>query len=392
MSDYLTDSGPGSLWTEAWHNRSLLFQHRYKTRSMGRNDNDKSFLGKLSRFQGKLEDGVNRRMEHNDQPKQPELDDSMEKMHVNSDAVSQTLYHNNFTQSFPHENTKYTANQNLQYSSQPLHQTSYVPNRSSRQSIGREVTPTFASSSQSEPPSYFTTSFASLSLHMTDRIRLLDFPQEIVDLVRNVLQRNWQRGIQQECVYYGSYEFKLYGRPWSISMDVQQAIDARRLIRHLFAALYDVGWILALSTDVSRKQADKDTLIFRHQTPAPAKCEWMSIDFARGDRIRIMDAPQSVLDAVNTQLQPAIQEHVRPKVIGMWELKLHGYPWRAVGGETMNARRTLLQLFMVLERFGFTVYASIDQESTTQDNSSEADTWHCLRPIGWAPGAPVYHG
>src|SRR6516164_6466171 len=69
------------------------------------------------------------------------------------------------------------------------------------------------------PPAYvessFKTSFASISLHRTDRIRLLQFPPEDITAIRNVMKENWIDGIQDERTYAKSHEFKCLGNPWS---------------------------------------------------------------------------------------------------------------------------------------------------------------------------------
>lgn len=49
---------------------------------------------------------------------------------------------------------------------------------------------------------------------MTDRLRLIRFPQAIIGVVRQALLSSWPRGLQNERYYAGAYEFKLRGNPW----------------------------------------------------------------------------------------------------------------------------------------------------------------------------------
>lgn len=237
----------------------------------------------------------------------------------------------------------------------------------------------------------FRTAFASLSLHMWDRMRLLNFPPHIVDLVRDIIRRTWPGGVQDQRPYAGSFEFKLTGYPWRGHSE--EGMHARRLVRTILAELFAQGWVLAFSTDVSKKQNDIDTMLFRYQDPAPAPCEWMSISFSRSDRLRLIDAPQDMIANVVQLLQSATQKQEPFYMPGIFELKLWGNPWWATGEETMDARRLLLQLVQCLEEHGFTVYASIDQKSGAggDNGGRETDTWHCCRRIGWVPGEPVFH-
>jgi hypothetical protein len=140
-----------------------------------------------------------------------------------------------------------------------------------------------ASSSQA-----FQTRFASVSMHMEDRLRFLHFPDETFNICRQVVHTAWKRGIQDEREYGGSMEIKLYGHPWRGAGD--ESVDARRLICAILGALHGQGWVLTLSTDISKKNWDKDTLLFRHQVPSPAECEWCCIGFSKTDRIKFIDS------------------------------------------------------------------------------------------------------
>lgn len=246
-----------------------------------------------------------------------------------------------------------------------------------------------ASSSYAPAPPPFQTRFASLSLHMEDRLRFLRFPPQIVDQCRNTVLRAWPLGIQEERPYENSHEIKMEGYPWRGLG--KESHNARRLVYALLATLHSYGWVLTLNTDISKTSWDKDTLVFRHQTPAPAPCDWCSIAFSKMDRLRFIDAPVQLYQSLPSRLGPQwikSQEELAP---GVWEMKLHGYPWAATGTETMRVRELLLVLVETLEEEGWSVYASIDQKASGGEQRSEADTWYLCRPKGWVRGAPVYH-
>lgn len=133
----------------------------------------------------------------------------------------------------------------------------------------------------------FHTRFASLSLHMTDRLRFLRFPPEVFQACYQAVALSWKRGIQASRPYGISHELKLYGNPWSGQSE--QNVAARRLMCALLERLHTLGWVMTLSTDISKKSTDKDALLFRYQNPPPAACEWASIGFSKWDRIRFID-------------------------------------------------------------------------------------------------------
>ncbi|KAF2794556.1 hypothetical protein K505DRAFT_241875, partial [Melanomma pulvis-pyrius CBS 109.77] len=250
----------------------------------------------------------------------------------------------------------------------------------------------------------FRTHFASMSLHTSDRIRLLRFPSTILPLVRATIVSAWPRGIQSENNVCGAHEFKMKGNPWGIFNgemkalkgafeDVgDQMIYARRLMCCLLAALHTEGWVLMVSTDISKMQWDTDTLIFRHQSPAPAPCEWFSVAFSSHNKIRFVDAPRDICMKIVERLgrrkvEVKCKEH---KVEGCYEVKMSGLGWGLVSNEMMATRDMLLDMLECFEEGGWTVYASVDQKVGSQ-GEGETDTWHCCRPMGWTSGAPVYH-
>jgi len=253
-----------------------------------------------------------------------------------------------------------------------------------------KVTQDFSSSQPSPLYTSLRSTFASVSLHRTDRLRFLGFPPTIIDSMRRVIITNWPRGIQAERPYEGSTEFKLSGNPWTSNL-AAEAMSARRMMTQILAALASQGWMLALSTDISRKSTDKDTLLFRHNGTIPAPMEWLTISFSKQDRLRFVDAPEDVIRTACTAFSRMTQNTGPLAERGVFELKFAGNPWRASGGETMDARKILLVLMELLEAHGFTVYGSIDQKATASENVGETDTWHVCRQVGWNPSMPVYH-
>lgn len=233
--------------------------------------------------------------------------------------------------------------------------------------------PAYTSASSYQAPQPFQTHFASMSMHSADDLRFLRFPPQVVDQCRHTVLNVWRGGIQKEGMYGNSQEFKLSGYPWAGSGS--GAMDARRLIAALLGTLHSMGWVLTLNTDVSKSLNDKDTLLFRYQSPAPAPCDWCSISFSRSDRIRLIDISPEVCQTLPARLGQEWVSKVSEYGPGIQEIKFHGYPWAAGGKETMRVRELLLTMLGVLEEEGWMVYASIDQSASGgSQNASETET------------------
>jgi len=248
-------------------------------------------------------------------------------------------------------------------------------------------------SSQPSPdnPPAFQSTFASLSLHRADTIRFLRFSQQDIETLRMVVHASWPKGIQEERIYGGSHEIKLAGYPWGEGYS-GNGVRAQILMQEVLACLYSMGWMLHVSTDISRKQWDKDTMVFRKQaTPPPG--EWFSISFHRADRLRLGGASGATITSFRSILQNMHKlqsEEWKDQSLNAYEFKVLGNPWLASGEETMETRMLILRMLEALERDGWSLYASVDQ-SISSKNSSSADTWYCVRDKSWAPGALVFH-
>ncbi|KAK8026802.1 hypothetical protein PG991_003858 [Apiospora marii] len=224
-------------------------------------------------------------------------------------------------------------------------------------------------------------------------IRLLKFPENVKNAIRQIIASSGHTSVQDErASYHGSYEFKMNGNPWRASGN--DAVHSRRLMNRIVGDLFNMGWLLSLSTDISKNAEDLDTLIFRYHLPPPPPCEWLAVAFSSGDKLRLIGAPADLRDAVVAAMQRAkkLQAHRPHAYVGdCYELKMWGYPFRSSGSDSMGARALVLDFLSVLEGQGWSVYASIGQKKHNEDNNNNNDTWHCCRRLDWSPGLPVYH-
>jgi hypothetical protein len=160
-----------------------------------------------------------------------------------------------------------------------------------------------------------------LSLHASDKIRMLRFPESEVRLVRSTITRTWPRGLDVQRPYSGSEEFKLRGYPWQGTGD--DAVHSRRMLAGVLSGLYAAGWLLYISTDVSKRVLDKDSLLFRHCGPDHAlpQSEWFAMSFSRSDRIRLIDAPKDVVGEVVACCKKMTQSHGPYSMPNVYELR-----------------------------------------------------------------------
>ena len=242
------------------------------------------------------------------------------------------------------------------------------------------------------PPAYsaLKTTFASISLHEGDYLRLLQFPQKDIDALRGVIKQSWPKGIQKEQLRYNScFEFKLRGEPWNGSnWTGQESIPSRILMREIFAYLFSAAWILHASNN--------DTLIFRQQHIAPPACDWISVTFHKTDRLRLIGASTELIASFRELLrgEELLQDEFwKEQEHNAWEFKMKGTPGMYLGEDMVKGGLLFLRMVETLETHGWSLYSNTTRHLTTQNGLIIFDNgWFCVKDKHWAPGMPLFRG
>jgi hypothetical protein len=243
-------------------------------------------------------------------------------------------------------------------------------------------------------PSYsaFKTTSASMTLHGSDSISLLQFPQEVIDAIRELIKKRWIKGIQKERIHFSSYEFKLHGEPWNGSFCTNsESIPSRILIREILAYLFSVGWILHASNN--------DMLIFRQQQTLPPESDWISVTFDT-DRLRLIGASTELIALFRGMLQSMgllQDEFWKEEQNNAWEFNIKWRP-RSSWDEQKVARSLLpLRIVETLEAHGWSLYSDARLRMFVPCGNSSirisfSQGWFCVRDKQWAPGMATILG
>ncbi|KAG5657843.1 hypothetical protein KAF25_007876 [Fusarium avenaceum] len=220
--------------------------------------------------------------------------------------------------------------------------------------------PPFTQAIQGGPSAVSRSRFASITRNGLDRIRLIQFSEAEMAAIHEVIRSNWEQGIDK--VYPGeeSREIKLKGYAWGYDFNGKE--EAILLVLH--------------------------ALIFRQQNHIPPPCEWISISFHGGDKLKILNHPPPDLSAeVIATFITDIQKHeVTPE---RTKIKFKKFPWGPTGYNDVESQLKLLALLEVVERYGFTLYARTTARYS--DETSESSVLVFQRRRDWVPGTPLYH-
>lgn len=166
---------------------------------------------------------------------------------------------------------------------------------------------------------------------------------------------------------------------------------------HVLSSLHNRGWFLLTSTDVSKKQLDKDTLIFILGVPPPCT-SFFAVSFNDYDKLRLIEVPVELIEPVQQILGSDTIQKEDWKENGLYyQIKLYEYnmivhfvfefcpcfffrrgsPWMPHGDETVSSRLILLSLLDCFSKLGWKLHASIDISQGHEGR--DTDSWFLRR-------------
>ncbi|KAF5023541.1 hypothetical protein F66182_4408 [Fusarium sp. NRRL 66182] len=256
----------------------------------------------------------------------------------------------------------------------------FTDHTDSSSSSSSAAPPSFNEAIQSAPPPLFKSRFATISREGYDRIILINFSEAEIAAIHEAVRTNWQRGIDRVQPRGSSREIKLKGRPWTHTKNGDE--PAILLTLRMMEALYGLGWVLYSAIEVTKKIATKDSLVFRKQDHTPQPCDWITVSFHSGDKLKILNSPPADLvnDIVGAFVAHLQRYELTPERA---KLKFKGWPWSPGSQEAVNTQVKLLSLLEVLEQHGFTLYARM--AARYDDEVHEANVSVFQRRQGWVP-------
>ncbi|KAI8917517.1 hypothetical protein DFJ77DRAFT_456720 [Powellomyces hirtus] len=101
-------------------------------------------------------------------------------------------------------------------------------------------------------------SFCVVSFAYPDQLRLIDGPDELLQVIRQTIQTSYRKGLQEEgTTVKGAPVFKLFGNPWVASGD--ETMYTRRFLLELLASFERIGWTIYASLDITTGASESDS-------------------------------------------------------------------------------------------------------------------------------------
>ncbi len=207
--------------------------------------------------------------------------------------------------------------------------------------------------------------YLSITLRVTDRIRLIYADEREISCVREAVLQHWKKGIQEELSKFGAHEFKIKGNPFGFSL-ADDAAASRYMACNILFRLYNAGCKLLVSSDLSRL-SDLTTWFFHREEVTPLQVDIACIGISSYDKLQFINFPQPIMqtfESVVKQVWP--KEIQKVKYIGeCLQIKLRGTPWGyASASESIQAKTMIKALINHLSMHQWGLYGSSNLKST----------------------------
>ncbi|XP_057289349.1 uncharacterized protein LOC130612077 [Hydractinia symbiolongicarpus] len=224
-------------------------------------------------------------------------------------------------------------------------------------------------------PDLPSNNFMAISLHAWDSFIVLYGGQPELDVIRHSIVQFWSKGIQEEKPKFASpenpnaatrcYKFKMNGYPFSLG-DKSSSIESRKMCANVLYGMYNLGWKLLVSSDLSQMQ-DLTTWFFQRQTLIPNTQIFFSIGISSFDKLQISNCPVHLHSVIKDVCLSCWTNGLREKNISdsTFEIKFEGNPWHYVNkAESIMARHMLKQIIQSLSARQWLLYGNSNLKST----------------------------
>lgn len=212
--------------------------------------------------------------------------------------------------------------------------------------------------------------YVSISFVKTDRIRLVNAPVKISDVLHQVLMRYFRDGAVKTARKHECFEYKTTGK--LKCSPGNESIAARLMISEILQEFLANGYEIQTAIDISRKDSDKDILLFREAEPLRTKFFCLSPRFK--NQLTFINTPPEMIEVAKQLLFDCkfeCSDLLKDQV--SYTIELGGSPWHSVAkGNGIHGRVLILALINVFSKHGWRVKASMD--ATVHQNKADGST------------------
>lgn len=219
--------------------------------------------------------------------------------------------------------------------------------------------------------------YLCISIYNADSLVMLYPGKQEIEVVRNAIISNWNEGLTSEKFKFEEDEnnpqhqtcmkFKMSGYPFCQGMrSKEDSVNCRLVVAAMLKGLYNLGWKLLVSSDLSR-YTDLNSWFFQRQVTYPDSYPFFSIGCSSTDKFQINDCPENLHDMIKQICENVWCNGIQSedKSNRTYEIKLHGRPWSYVDKkESCSSRNMLRDIIQKLSGRQYELYANSDLTGT----------------------------
>ncbi|XP_066921998.1 uncharacterized protein [Clytia hemisphaerica] len=198
-----------------------------------------------------------------------------------------------------------------------------------------------------------------------------------LEITRNAILRCWPGGIQREgpknldeehpdvgepkC-----YKFKLTGYPFTIGGSKENSTAVRRMATAMLFELYNLGWKLLVSSDLSRTM-DVGTWFFQKEAHAPMQYPMFCIGISSYDKFNIIDCPTNLHSVIRDVCTRTWASGIQNESLdgNVYTIKFNGTPWSYVDKiQSCTSRLMIREIVGALTGYQVMLYGNTNLKST----------------------------
>ena len=211
------------------------------------------------------------------------------------------------------------------------------------------------------PPRPIGFAYMCITIRDSDTLSIILGSDHEASIIRQIIQETWPKGMQKETFELnGVYKFRLKGSPFSPLSSSSKAISCRRMAERILNRLYQLGWKLQMTSNLSQ-ELDLATWIFK-KVPVPefTPPPFLVVGLSNLDSLMILNAPsqlhQVFKDAIEESWPSGIQNWTVDNEL--LSIKLKGKPWLPGGEDTVHSRVMLQAIISNLTTKQWNLYGN----------------------------------
>ncbi|VDK42311.1 unnamed protein product [Anisakis simplex] len=205
-----------------------------------------------------------------------------------------------------------------------------------------------------------------LSLSSMDRLQLVNAPVEANNILIECVDTLHQRDHSGQ----NYFEVQMKGYLWE-ALTAEGGFQARSLLLNTFSRFHELRYRFYGTANI---KGTADCIFFISDRDDVGQREYCMLSLNASDRLRLVCAPNEVVDLVGECLQRYWVKGIQhAKVKGgdplHFEYKLGGFPWNSMGTEAVESRLLITIILQQLVTIGWAVVTAIDLSRRATDKA-----------------------